>query len=258
MATGAADACDSGSPNSSAAAGAEATAKLRLSAGDSVEIDSGASVSPDSNQFSTRSSSTSSTVVERKLKQPAAAAASSSPRGAKLAGKLPAAGDADSLGEEEDDEEEARVAVRLEADTISDESGYSEENNGNAKGGVGGVGGRANARTKELHSGLKTVVLLNASSASSGGEGDEGCDRRSNRVPIPAPRAMTPKTPRAAASASSPGTSPASPIHCDLTVHSALISDFLDKTTKGDAAAAAGGGGGDQIAGRITEFCINI
>ena len=260
----AADACDSVGPPSSCspAAAAEAVnAKLRLSTGDSAEIDSGASVSPDSNQFSTRSSSTSSTVIERKLKQQPAAAASS-PRVASLA---PAArGDVDSLGDEDDDEEEeeARVAGRLEADTISDESGYSEESsNAKAGGGNGGraAGGRGNGvpRTRETHSGMKTIVLLNASSAS---EGDDDCDKRSNNrraQPIPAPRAMTPRTPRAA---SSPG-SPASPIQCDLTVHSALISDFLDKTAKGE------GGGGiesaespnvDFLPGRITEFCINI
>ena len=276
-----ADACDSGGQpigSSAAAAAAEApNGKLRLSTGDSVEIDSGASVSPDSNQFSTRSSSTSSTVVERKLKQQPTAAPS--PRIANLAEKLaPAAaagGDCDSLGDEEDEEdEEARVAGgRLEADTISDESGYSEESS-NAKAAGGGIhGGRANAnavvgrghnvpRAKETHSGMKTIVLLNASSVS---EGEDDCDRRSGErrraQPIPAPRAMTPRTPRAA---SSPG-SPASPIQCDLTVHSALISDFLDKTAKADG--GGGGGGGiekadspnvDFLPGRITEFCINI
>ena len=251
------------------AAAEAANTKLRLSTGDSVEIDSGASVSPDSNQFSTRSSSTSSTIVERKLKQQpaaaaaAAAAATSSPRGAHLPETLGpgAGGDADSLGEEEDeDEEEGRMAVRLEADTISDESGYSEESS-NAK--AGGDSGRAAAapaagrrgsnvtRAKEMHSGMKTIVLLNASV----GEGEDDCDKRSNRVPIPAPRAMTPRTPRAARS---PG-SPASPIQCDLTVHSALISDFLDKTTKGDGGVeAADSPNVDFLQGRITEFCINI
>lgn len=257
----AADTCDSGGPPiscSAAAAAAEAVnTKLRLSTGDSIEIDSGASVSPDSNQFSTRSSSTSSTVVERKLKQ--------QPATANLPEKLgPAArGDADSLGDEEDeDEEEARVGVRLEADTISDESGYSEESS-NVKAVAGRHSGRAGGRgnnvprTKETHSGMKTIVLLNASVS----EGEDDCDKRSdNRAqPIPAPRAMTPRIPRAA---SSPG-SPASPIQCDLTVHSALISDFLDKTAKG-----GDGGGGIEAAsspnvdsflpGRITEFCINI
>ena len=251
-------------------------AKLRLSTGDSVEIDSGASVSPDSNQFSTRSSSTSSTVVERKLKQqpPAAAptAAVPSPRVANLPEKLAGAGaggDADSLGDEEDeDDEEARVAGRLEADTISDESGYSEESS-NAKAAAAAAaaaGGRGSnvPRTRETHSGMKTIVLLNASSVS---EGEDDCDRRGGEgrraQPIPAPRAMTPRTPRAA---SSPG-SPASPIQCDLTVHSALISDFLDKTAKADGNGGGGGSGGiekvdspnvDFLPGRITEFCINI
>ena len=240
-------------------------AKLRLSTGDSVEIDSGASVSPDSNQFSTRSSSTSSTVVERKLKQqpPAAAptAAVPSPRVANLPEKLAGAGgDADSLGDEEDeDDEEARVAGRLEADTISDESGYSEESsNAKAAAAAAAAGGRGSnvPRTRETHSGMKTIVLLNASSVS---EGEDDCDKKrsNNRAaqPIPAPRAMTPRTPRAARS---PG-SPASPIQCDLTVHSALISDFLDKTAKGDGGIeAADSPNVDFLPGRITEFCINI
>ena len=113
-----------------------------------TEVDSAAPVSPDSNRFSTRSSSVrskdgqqSATTATAGAATTAAAAAAPAPAPAPALGPRQGTGDsahdADSIEGEEEEEEERRSdsAGRLseEQDTISDESGYSEESNPSRK-----------------------------------------------------------------------------------------------------------------------------
>jgi hypothetical protein len=229
------------------------TAKLRLTSnGDSNEVDSGASVSPDSNHFSTRSSSSSS--ADRKgspsfftktavRKQPS---------------ELPCV-DVDSLGEEDEEEIHKIPEQLVEADAISDESGYSEENQ--AKNAAAAARRNSNSSSvggsrKEMHSGATTIVMLNTSM------GDNDCDNGCS--PVPAPRGTLTKGEEQVAAVLS-----TSPIQCDLTVHSALISDFsaterlryLGKSSSEGGAKNSDSGPPsvpDFMQNRIAEFCINI
>lgn len=200
------------------------------------EVDSAAPVSPDSNKFSTRSSS-----VRSKESDPAASNSQSTPVHAASSGarhKLDSAHDADSIGEEEDGRRSSSVG--REQDAISDESGYSEESNPST---VGGLRRSSQTKREESHSGNTTIVNLNVSSLPRPSKFDkareaEKCDKSDS-----SPSRL---------SAPSSSTRVESPIQCDLTVHSAaLMTDYKET-------AATSNGGVDFLQNRITEFCINI
>ena len=253
-----------------------------------AEIDSAASVSPDSNQFSTRSS-------DRK---------SSSFRNRKSG-----AGDLDSIGgaDDADAEEEEAIsgslgAMRLsDQDAISDESGYSEESSSNNNNKV--------SRRGDLHSGSTTIVTLNNEVAVSscdkklgsdheneeeqeqeredvrvqvieGDDDDHLSSRQSPQCipPVPLPRTTispqkeTEDEEKETDGDHLPETAAVSDVasvadrnNCDLTVHSALISDFSSTEklryihrTNGQKKTTPVAANPDFLQNRITEFCINI
>ncbi len=203
------------------------------------EVDSAAPVSPDSNRFSTRSSS----IRSSSQATTAPTISSDAPSTSSARQKLDSAQDADSIGEDEEEDAHrpsaAASATRRPSeheDAISDESGYSEESNPSSR--------KVAARREDSHSGNTTVVTLNASSLPRPSKLKEDRD--------------TTGSSHCDTSGSSDGdttlTGRESPIQCDLTVHSAaLVADYKESTV-----TANGGGGVDFLQNRITEFCINI
>ena len=187
-----------------------------------VEVDSAASVSPDSQNFSTRSS-------ERRLTTATAVASTNSASKSEeiFSKNEETVADTDSMGEEDCNEALGKLRLSSEQDAISDESGYSEEStvnnqmNENKSRLLNAINDSSAVKRGDLVSGKTTLVTLNTT-----------LERNKNRK-VDEDKAE------------------------DLTVHSAIISDFssserlkyLDRSRAQDQ---------DFLQNKITEFCINI